>query len=199
MKNKWHDRGDHFAVELWRRGTYSEDSHARRHRLYALVDMHGLMVMQAHPGTWGCTPNKTGTTYYVQAKRLEGGRWRSLSLHREITGCPPGLEVDHRDHNGLNNQGFNLLVCTHAVNMQNIRPDNRIVPAATTCSKCGAPRDRPKHCWCRECRNEYAREHPRKGQHPHISTQRTEPTRFLLPRMSKTEARAYVLQQIWNR
>lgn len=44
-------------------------------------------------------------------------------LHHEILGQPPsGLEVDHVDGNGLNNQRRNLRFCTRRQNTQNRRP-----------------------------------------------------------------------------
>jgi hypothetical protein len=40
-------------------------------------------------------------------------------MHRVIMNPPAGMEIDHWDHNGLNNQRKNLRVCTHHENMQN--------------------------------------------------------------------------------
>jgi AP2 domain/HNH endonuclease len=47
---------------------------------------------------------------------------RTVLLHRFITSAPDGLEVDHRDGDGLNNQRINLRFCTHALNLANQRP-----------------------------------------------------------------------------
>lgn len=44
---------------------------------------------------------------------------RRLYLHRFIMDAPEGMEADHRDGNGLNNQRDNLRLCTHAENLRN--------------------------------------------------------------------------------
>lgn len=40
-------------------------------------------------------------------------------LHRVITNCPVGMEVDHIDGNRLNNRRENLRICTRAQNAKN--------------------------------------------------------------------------------
>jgi hypothetical protein len=51
---------------------------------------------------------------YVAAK-IDG---KEIRLHRFITDCPEGLEVDHLDENKLNNCRWNLEIVTHAENMK---------------------------------------------------------------------------------
>jgi hypothetical protein len=41
-------------------------------------------------------------------------------MHRQLVGIP-GMSVDHKDHDGLNNQRDNIRSCTNSQNMQNIR------------------------------------------------------------------------------
>ena len=46
-------------------------------------------------------------------------------MHREILGViqTRSAIVDHRDHDGLNNQRSNIWICTNSVNLRNCRPD----------------------------------------------------------------------------
>jgi hypothetical protein len=43
-----------------------------------------------------------------------------IRMHRIIMNTPGGLEVDHIDHNGLNNQKHNMRNCTKKQNTQNM-------------------------------------------------------------------------------
>lgn len=64
---------------------------------------------------------KHGNTYY--ARRYisgVGGRRLCVYMHRAILGQPPnGLEVDHIDRNGLNNQRSNMRFVSHRENCHN--------------------------------------------------------------------------------
>lgn len=54
-------------------------------------------------------------------QRVEGKR-PFLSMHCQIMGKISGLEMDHRDGNGLNNQKDNLRFATRSQNMANRKP-----------------------------------------------------------------------------
>lgn len=49
--------------------------------------------------------------------RHEGGK--KVRLHRILLSAPKGVQVDHRDGDGLNNRRTNLRLCTHGQNQQN--------------------------------------------------------------------------------
>jgi hypothetical protein len=49
-----------------------------------------------------------------------------ILMHRFIMNTPPGMDTDHKDLNTLNNQKYNLRICTRKQNQGNIglRKDN---------------------------------------------------------------------------
>lgn len=57
-------------------------------------------------------------TYYALRTRNK----TNICMHREILSVPLGMEMDHRDMNGLNNQKYNLRICTKSQNQANIKP-----------------------------------------------------------------------------
>jgi hypothetical protein len=50
---------------------------------------------------------------------------RTIYIHRQIMNSPNGMDVDHCNHNGLDNQRNNLRICTHAENLRNQLPQQR--------------------------------------------------------------------------
>jgi hypothetical protein len=68
----------------------------------------------------GCGPNSR--KYY--AVRSGPGRGKKTYMHREITGALPGVVVDHKDGNGLNNRRSNFLLTTQS---DNARRQNKAI------------------------------------------------------------------------
>jgi len=68
---------------------------------------------------------KKRNNYYVFAwsSRKFGKRYQ-IHMHRLIMNTPVNMQVDHKDHNGLNNQKSNLRNCTHADNQHNRKISN---------------------------------------------------------------------------
>jgi hypothetical protein len=56
-----------------------------------------------------------GHNWYAATKKNS----RQLRMHNLLTTPPEGMEVDHEDRNGLNNQRSNLRVCAHRNNGRN--------------------------------------------------------------------------------
>lgn len=69
--------------------------------------------------------DKKSGNYYVASNFKKDGKHTNLLLHRVITGCPKGLQVDHINWNTLDNTKNNLRVCTHAENQQNRKPSGQ--------------------------------------------------------------------------
>lgn len=68
-------------------------------------------------------PHYATPSYHVmRCIKNPNGNWTTTSLHRFITNCPKGLQVDHLNHDTLDNRKSNLRICTHAENLRNRRP-----------------------------------------------------------------------------
>lgn len=70
---------------------------------------------------WGIT--KIGKVYYALRTTRNENNIRAL-MHRFVLGLKKGQkqEVDHINHNGLDNRLANLRICTHRQNLQNSLP-----------------------------------------------------------------------------
>lgn len=68
---------------------------------------------------WYAKPGK-GIIYAIRAPGYRKGEInKMIAMHREIMQTPDNMEVDHIDHNGLNNQKANLRNCYHGFNCKN--------------------------------------------------------------------------------
>jgi hypothetical protein len=61
---------------------------------------------------------RLGTKGYAESD-ING---KTTGMHRLILNAPKGSEVDHKDHNKLNNQKYNIRICTTSQNQQNKIP-----------------------------------------------------------------------------
>ena len=62
---------------------------------------------------------KNRNTYYAQRTQTINGKECAIKMHRIIMKTPSKLEVDHKDHNGLNCQRHNMRNCTFTQNRKN--------------------------------------------------------------------------------
>jgi hypothetical protein len=83
--------------------------------LFAQVDDWNYDRLMKHK--W-CAHKHDNTYYAVRGVRIEGKDYLIL-MHRVIMNTPEELECDHEDHDGLNNQEYNLRNCTHSQNASN--------------------------------------------------------------------------------
>ena len=74
---------------------------------------------------WRVTFNKT-SYYAVRWANRRKKDQKLISMHRDIMNTPSNLEIDHIDHDTLNNQKSNLRNCTHLQNKRNtIKRENK--------------------------------------------------------------------------
>jgi|SRR5215475_1210315 len=83
---------------------------------WSLVDDEDFDEQNKH--RWSLRLARNGLHYAARGKRIDG-KAKAFYLHREILKPSTGMEVDHRDHNGLNNQRANLRVATKSQNQAN--------------------------------------------------------------------------------
>jgi len=85
----------------------------------ALVDDDDYAWLSTHK--WHALSSSRTPIIYAVRTVIEGKKHRAVLMHREIAMPLLGFDVDHRDHDGLNNQRKNLRVCTASLNMANRR------------------------------------------------------------------------------
>lgn len=56
---------------------------------------------------------------YARLTTKIGKEKKQINMHRFILNAPINMEVDHINHNGLDNRRCNLRLCTHIQNQQN--------------------------------------------------------------------------------
>ena len=66
-----------------------------------------------------CAQKRRRGYYAVRSIRESATKTTSYYMAREIITCPPGLQVDHINHDTLDNRKENLRVCTIAQNQHN--------------------------------------------------------------------------------
>ena len=82
----------------------------------ALVDDADFERLNRHK--WCAYKSHTGW-YAVRNSVSQDGKRTQIQMHREILQTLTGMETDHKDHDGLNNQRSNLRMATHSENQHN--------------------------------------------------------------------------------
>lgn len=68
---------------------------------------------------WKWCVKQCKQNYYAGRRIIFNGKYKFLYMHRFINNTENNLQVDHIDHNGLNNQRNNLRNCTCKQNRMN--------------------------------------------------------------------------------
>jgi hypothetical protein len=85
--------------------------------LVALVDDEDEEIVQGYK--WRALLSPLSRTVYARAFVRGSVPERRVLMHRLILAAPEGIDVDHTDHNGLNNQRSNLRLATESQNLHN--------------------------------------------------------------------------------
>jgi hypothetical protein len=86
--------------------------------LWVVVDEADLDLVQAY--RWHVMPARH-TTYAVATVGSPRAMRTTIRVHRLIMDAPQDVEVDHIDHDGLNNRRSNLRLATGTQNLGNMR------------------------------------------------------------------------------
>lgn len=86
---------------------------------FALVDNEDFA--RANAFKWYAARVRHTTDFYAARKLRRDGKRTTQHLHRFIMNAEPGKYIDHKDHNGLNCQKYNLRVCSRSQNQGNRR------------------------------------------------------------------------------
>ena len=81
----------------------------------ALVDDENFEYLNQ----WKWMARESGNNYYAVRGVRKNRKLQNIAMHRIIMNTSNELQVDHIDHNGLNNQKVNLRNCTRQQNMMN--------------------------------------------------------------------------------
>ncbi|MGG4499134.1 HNH endonuclease [Brevibacillus reuszeri] len=109
MKNAFEVRGEVTVIFL----KYKDCT------IEALISTKRLEKLKEYRGTFHAKRCQSTNKFYVRGDVRESGKKKSILLHRFITNALPGEEVDHINHNPLNNTDDNLRKVSGAQNSQN--------------------------------------------------------------------------------
>jgi len=84
---------------------------------YATIDAEDVALVDGY--NWCASSKKMRCTYALRNYHDDRGKCYTVYMHRIISGAKAKDQVDHRDHDGLNNRKSNIRVCSDAENKRN--------------------------------------------------------------------------------
>lgn len=109
--------------------------------LFAIVDQVDAEKIRGYK--WH--PIRSGTTFYAATSlppKSPGGSWPSVRMHRMILSVGSDEQVDHKNHDGLDNRRSNLRICNQSQNN-----GNRRLSSGNTSGYKGVHWDGVRHLW----------------------------------------------------
>lgn len=83
-----------------------------------LVDPEDMWLLETYK--WTVVRPETAKTDYAERCTSFSGKRKTLRLHRVIMDAPDGIDVDHKNGNGLDNRRENLRLATRSQNKANV-------------------------------------------------------------------------------
>lgn len=116
LKNRFEVRGDTTVLFLRRKIKKLPD-------MECFIDTEDLGLIADSQVCFVAVWSRSSKTYYASwypPYPAPGIVPKNVNLHRLVMGLPPmDLDIDHQDHNGLNDRKYNLSACTRSQNMLN--------------------------------------------------------------------------------
>ncbi|MFL5652604.1 MAG: HNH endonuclease [Ktedonobacteraceae bacterium] len=88
-------------------------------RLSCLIDASDLPKLQTLHISWHAGWDKHVSAFYARGNVRINGKRKTTGMHRFLTDTPDGLQVDHLNHNTLDNRRCNLRLATNSQNLMN--------------------------------------------------------------------------------
>ena len=85
--------------------------------LKALVDDEDFELVSKH--SWHLRMSYSKKHFYAEGGRIPGDNTHRFLMHRLVVRAERGIDVDHKNHNGLDNQKHNLRLATKSQNRMN--------------------------------------------------------------------------------
>ncbi len=102
---------------------------------------------------WKWYAGKAGRRYYAvrNTRNQKMGSPPIIFMHRVIVNAPEDKDIDHKNHNALDNRKVNLRICTRSENMANVRPQTNRISQYKGVSQTG----RRKQAWRSRIKHNY--------------------------------------------
>ena len=105
---------------------------------YALIDDEDYQRVSKYKWYAGYCQDTKG--YYARRTALDGNRKYPILLHRFLMNPPADMQVDHINHDTLDNRKSNLRICTRSENQRNRRKNSGCNSFGVTKRKSGKNR-----------------------------------------------------------
>jgi hypothetical protein len=124
MKNQYHIFGNEVWIELNRP--------KEKRTLFTVIDLVDLPLMDKIPGRLGAAWSIKPKCFYAKYDLMLGGRQKTTKLlHQLLFNFPKNKQIDHKNHDGLNNRRNNIRIVSQRENIQNLKSKTSKFPGVS--------------------------------------------------------------------